>query len=371
MADQDEQLADEIGPEPSQTGGIRQAAKQQVTRQVAKEAAVAFGTRIAAVLASPALPGLLVLLLILMTLGAILMVGFAICVSNGCMGTRAFDANFDPATSALDRNHLADIQCLDAESKQPAKNPKSQGKPATDEDEPLTAECVKAIQNWTAYLKKNNEALKTKLTSTAEDQEAIKLLDEVLAANTAAAAVTTQTTKKQARTLRAELLEKLKKANENERIKKLSAFSKNAQKIVDYVTEQGAAFCTQKDPTGCSRQASAILEAAFPGRNVRAGPRLGDRISGAPDTADLQKARNALSNGSIPLWLIRGNGSGQHWIIVLRVDDLNNVTYFDPADGEIHTDPSDVSSIHTYFFGSPTNDALRGNQDERGYIFTP
>ena len=364
MADQDEQLADEIGPEPSQPGGVRQAAKQ---------ATVVLGARISTALASPALPGLLVLLLILMTLGAILMVGFAICVSNGCMGTRAFDANFDPATSALDRNHLADIQCLDAESKQPAKNPKSQGKPATDEDEPLTAECVKAIQNWTAYLKKNNEALKTKLTSTAEDQEAIKLLDEVLAANTAAAAVTTQTTKKQARTLRAELLEKLKKANENERIKKLSAFSPNAQKIVDYVTEQGAAFCTQKDESGCSRQASAILEAVFPGRDVRAGPSLGERISGAPDTTDLQKVRNALSNGSIPLWLIRGNHSGEHWIIVLKVDSADTITYFDPADGTIHSDPSNAPSVHTYYFGSPTQEVInkKRNRDERGYVFQP
>lgn len=372
-------VANAAGREAVRRGAASLAARGGVAVGAQAAGAAAGGpvgivaARAATALSSPILPGILLLILALLTLGAILMVGFAICVSNGCMGTRAFDAKLDPATSVLDRNHLADIQCLDAENRQQKNTGKAAGgkTPATDENEPLTAECVKAIKNWTDYLKKNTEALQGKLTTAAEDQEAKKLLDEVLAANTAAAGVSTQTTFKQARILRADLLEKLEKANENERIRKLTAFSPNAQKIVDYVTNQGAAFCTQKDPTGCSRQASAILRGAFPGSAPTAGASLGNRITGAPDAADLQKARDALSNGSIPLWLIRGNGSGQHWIIVLKIDSADTVTYFDPADGTIHSDPSNASSVHTYFFGSPTDDKLSGNIDERGYIFQP
>jgi hypothetical protein len=71
-----------------------------------------------------------------------------------------------------------------------------------------------------------------------------------------------------------------------------------------------------------------------------------------------------LANGGIPIWHIRGDGTGQHWIMLLKINGTN-ITYFDAADGKIHTDPSTAPSRYTWYFGSPSN------AENRGYVFKP
>ena len=151
-----------------------------------------------------------------------------------------------------------------------------------------------------------------------------------------------------------------------EKLRLLAAPGQRSQKLANYVTRLGR----QNQPGGCFEKIADILQDVFPQRDVRQGPSLGPlNRKGAPTEQEIDALRHSLQQNEIPLWLIRGQASGQHWIAVLGVDDQQRIRYFDPADGKIHCRSSRAKSIHGYFFGSPKARHLKGNQPERGYRF--
>lgn len=78
---------------------------------------------------------------------------------------------------------------------------------------------------------------------------------------------------------------------------------------------------------------------------------------------------NSLDNGNIVFAHVLGGGSGQHWILILGIDENNNITSFDPADGLIHTDPLTYQNRPGwYYFGSPINGV---NDGWGGYVTVP
>ncbi len=75
------------------------------------------------------------------------------------------------------------------------------------------------------------------------------------------------------------------------------------------------------------------------------------------------QTKTALGRGDYVQWHIRGENSGQHWITILAVDDQQNVTYYDPADGQVHpaTPYHAPSRIGGEFFDRTAVDATNGN----------
>jgi len=77
-----------------------------------------------------------------------------------------------------------------------------------------------------------------------------------------------------------------------------------------------------------------------------------------------------LQNGILPNPRINGEGSGQHWIILLSMNN-DNITFYDPNLGRIRTLPTNAPGANGgYFFGSST--AYSGHSDRwGGYITVP
>ncbi len=328
------------------------------------QAGAALGEQTAARLAIAGfLPEIIAGLLALLAIGIAFFAIFGAIAAFSCLnGTCAGDVKLDPAKSQADSLELQTVKCLQEAAK-------SNGGDGSNDK--LSADCIKPIQGWGKELVAKATAIKAKISDKDKGgPEAIKILDKLVEDGNKAVDITAGMALKQAREIADELSTQYKLATQNELIAKNLGFSANAQKLVDYIRQQGPAVCKQSDPTGCSRKVSAVLEAVFPGRDVRAGASLPiTNQSGPPNAGELEDVKNALAAGNVPIWLIRGNGSGNHWIIPLNVDEANMITYFDPADGEIHTDPSDRSSVHSWYFGTPTK--FVGNRPERGYIFVP
>lgn len=393
MADnnQDENLSDSPESEGSETtqpqqnaGGATQNLKKETVKQVEKAAtqkiATTLGSRAALLLANPALPGLLALFLVLLAFGAILAVGFGIIGYSGDNGRNPQEkAAVGNKQDSLD---VKTIQCLDKASKIDAKGA---GK--------LPPECIKPIQDWSQISIKMVNAMLSKVPKTPEGERATKLLNELLAAANEAHGVTAQTTLKQARELRKKLEDALAAANENAIIQKLIGISDNMKKVINYIKKYnpkqlGSFDCYETDneilqgtflggatprPTlkDGSKSTRAVINANF--AKAQVGSELpGFDTSGAPTEEAIDATKKALRNGGIPIWLIRGSYSGEHWIIILNIDESNNIYYYDPAGGGTHNDPSTWAGTGEwkYFFGSP-NKADRKNAPTRGYVFQP
>lgn len=161
-----------------------------------------------------------------------------------------------------------------------------------------------------------------------------------------------------------------------EQIKVGQADHPNIRKLISYVQANPGAYA-QCSATGCADANSVLLRAVFPKKDPRSGPSLGkfpNRPRAAPPTfQDLDRARSELSGGNFPVWHINGQDSGQHWIILVRVKD-NNITFFDPADGNIKTYPANkkVNGDTWAYFGITPEGSRGGNDNyERGYVFKP
>jgi hypothetical protein len=159
---------------------------------------------------------------------------------------------------------------------------------------------------------------------------------------------------------------------EMQKLRRWAAPKTRSQRLEEYILHLGPAACRQNGSSGCFRKIGQLLSEVFPGAPVRQGQSLGPlNRSGAPTPEELRDLRHSLDNNEIPLWLIRGQASGQHWIAVLGVDANNKIRYFDPADGTIHCKDSQANDLHGPFFGSPRAEHLVGNRPERGYRFRP
>ncbi|MEK7184193.1 MAG: hypothetical protein AAB701_01600 [Patescibacteria group bacterium] len=327
----------------------------------ASEAAVATGAAVAAAPEAAAVgAGLVALGIILLLMIVLLVLGFVFAdYYLKHKGTDPLDPRFSPQTNQQDRYHLQDIKCLDIEIK---RDKDGNGK--------LPNECAKAIQNWSRHLVANAETLKKKLPTTADGDAARHLLDAVITSGLSAKGVSSQTDIKTAGKLREAVIEAATKANENPLIKSLSPYSENAQKIIDIVKSQPAGTCKQTTGTNCGDTADGIVTSNFPGATHSAYTAFGGLVPDLPTDQNLEDLRTQLEQGNIPIWQVRGNGSGKHFITILGIDEGKNITYFDPADGGIHSDPYDVQGAWGPYFGTPTVDKLgTTNQPIRGYFW--
>lgn len=140
----------------------------------------------------------------------------------------------------------------------------------------------------------------------------------------------------------------------------------------------------QKGKSDCACTVIASLNAAFSTNTGAVGPVIrtltrSDRTSAIyrpPDAQDLEAARRILAADHLPVWHIRGDVGGQHWIVVLKVDG-STIYFYDPNGGQIlQRDAGDESlmtkgkdqSPRKYFFSITE---LPPNAYERGYEFTP
>ena len=143
-------------------------------------------------------------------------------------------------------------------------------------------------------------------------------------------------------------------------------------KVMAYVKANPAKSDQMRNGTGvrgCSDTIELVMKANFGGGKFD-GPSLGMRNgvprSAPPSTTDLQDARRVLNEGNIPIWHINGNGSGQHWIAIMKISDDNTIHYFDPDGGIIRSKPYTAKSEWGAYFGI-TPVAPQAN--ERGYVW--
>ncbi len=372
--------------EPQQPGAARRAFdafSAQARRSTATKAvqgsragsAVASGTRAAATRLGEAtvgrlavagfLPEIIAGLLILLAIGVtVISIGFILCVSNGCQGKQAFDPAIDPARNKQDALSVQTIACLNKAAQIGDKG-----------DGPLPGECEKPIKAWADQVVTEATALKGKVDS--KETAAIKILDDLLTAANKAKGVTTAMKVKEARVIADELSRQYQLAVNNAVIAKARGFSAGAQKIVTYLAAHPDRQTGSKD---CLDTDKRVMANAFGVGSAPPGATLGGTHDGAPSAADLDGSRKVLADGGIPVWLIRGEASGEHWIIVLNIDTANNITYYDPNGGGIHTHESTwggPAGKWQYFFGNPTTTLLAeknyfvNSPQERGYSYFP
>ncbi|MBI2589858.1 lytic transglycosylase domain-containing protein [Candidatus Berkelbacteria bacterium] len=92
--------------------------------------------------------------------------------------------------------------------------------------------------------------------------------------------------------------------------------------------------------------------------NWSRGSAYGLRQPGVPSKSDLDQLRktlasNQVNGGNLPMWHIEYiDGSSEHWIVVLSVDENNNIEFYDPNGGFIDTKP--------YNAKTPSGDAFFG-----------
>ncbi|MCA9388663.1 transglycosylase SLT domain-containing protein [Candidatus Berkelbacteria bacterium] len=161
-----------------------------------------------------------------------------------------------------------------------------------------------------------------------------------------------------------------------------------AQILIDYVNKAPKQTTCQLNngtgSSGCYQTVEKVLKAAFPGSNARGDgswirdyssdqdiinrPPSGQDIS---DAVSILKRETKEPSGNLPVWHIRGNGSGQHWIVVVGIEGAN-IKFFDPEYGEIRTQPADFkSSKGWYYFAVTAKGAGDNSNYKRGYEFSP
>lgn len=161
-----------------------------------------------------------------------------------------------------------------------------------------------------------------------------------------------------------------------------------AQILIDYVNNAPKQTTCQFDngtgSSGCYQTVEKVLEAAFPGSNgrgdgswIRDYSSDQDIVNRPPSAQDISDAVAILKRGTkepignLPVWHIRGNGSGQHWIVVVGVEGTN-IKFFDPEYGEIRTQPTNLkSSKGWYYFAVTAKGAGDNSNYKRGYEFSP
>lgn len=119
------------------------------------------------------------------------------------------------------------------------------------------------------------------------------------------------------------------------------------------------------DSTGCWKATDKLY------RNALGNPNIDDDLDiinyeGIPTQQDLTTLRDHLNKDHIVYWYVRGEYSGQHWIIITNIDSNNNITYLDPIGaGSIITKAYDYkpSGKNWYYFSrtpKAPNSYLRG-----------
>ncbi len=135
------------------------------------------------------------------------------------------------------------------------------------------------------------------------------------------------------------------------------------KKIIDYAKSHQ--WGQDGDGTGCFRACDGLY------KSVLGNPTTDADLNtvaheGIPSDSDLNTLRDHLNKDHIVYWYVRGEYSGQHWIIITSIDDKNNITYLDPVgNGSMVTRPYNYkpSGKNWYYFSrtpkSP-NSYLRG-----------
>lgn len=147
----------------------------------------------------------------------------------------------------------------------------------------------------------------------------------------------------------------------------------NIQKLLDYAQNHE---WRQLDSGGCWNANEALYNHVFSAQNEVGWTEGGDANSttSPPTQTDLQKLRQNLNEDHIVIWHIRGEGSGQHWIILTSIDAANNISYLDPNGGlYVQNRPYNFESTTTrlgegYFFARTP---LGPQEYWRGVIFRP
>lgn len=304
------------------------------------------------------------ILILVAIITSVLAIAFVICSYQGCNGKNAGDAKSQPATNVQDALDLKTAKCLDKAAKVDK-----------DGNGPLPPECIEPIKAWSqiAIDMATRMLPKVPKPESAEGQAATKILNELLAAAKEANGITTSTTVKTAQEQRKRLEDAWAAANANAIIQKLSGISENMKKVIAYIQQNNP---KQQFDWDCYETDNTILQKTFNVNHATAfaGPELpGYDTSGAPTSEAIEATKNALRKGGIPIWFIRGSYSGQHYIIILNIDESNNIFYYDPAGGGTHNDPSTWAGTgnNKFFFGSPLPPFKSGNKAMRGYVFQP
>ena len=153
-----------------------------------------------------------------------------------------------------------------------------------------------------------------------------------------------------------------------------SGLHPNIQKIIAQVEANPGKYQQPPNSCECSDYNDNLMRDTF-GESVFSGFKtLGQRDgmprSAPPSQQDLQQARDLLAQGKLVKWHINGDASGQHWILLTKIEGTT-ISFFDPGGGKIYTEPYDAASKNPSlgkFFGiTPDNP----NGYTRGFEFTP
>jgi hypothetical protein len=292
---------------------------------------------------------------------------------QGAWGSKPGDLQSAPFTNQQDALNLKDVDCL---NKAIALDKDGNGK--------LDAACVQPITSRATIIINSATSIKGKIADTEKDAAAAKkILDDLITAANKAKGVTAGMDLKTVRQIRNDITTQYNLAITNALISKYRGVSANAQKIIDYVQTQPEGTCKQTDPNrshtnNCYYTNEDILFANFHGTLTRESLGGGTNTE-APTDNELQQTRDVITRGDLPVWLIWGDNGGNHWIMILNIDNDKNITFFEPVSGSIKSKPSTWTGDNahsalggtvtwTYFFGSPSFH-MRGNETERGLIY--
>lgn len=137
-----------------------------------------------------------------------------------------------------------------------------------------------------------------------------------------------------------------------------SASNKNAQKIID--AENSTNLSGQCSSTGCARNVDSTMDQVFGSSGWSVGQQSGPTTpQQVPTASELNSAKAILQRGNLPEWHIKGEVSGEHWILLLGIDGQNNITFWEPNGGKVRTEKYDyqASGKPWPFFGTPGAEA--------------
>lgn len=173
--------------------------------------------------------------------------------------------------------------------------------------------------------------------------------------------------------------EKYKGCQEADTLAGNTGLSATAQKLVNYVRahpNESNQFLNGEGRCGCARTVIRVLEDAFPGSKGGEGGWISTgQVGKAPTDQEMKDAQDILSTGKLPVWHIRGSGSGQHWIVLVQING-NEITFFDPAQGAIVTESRNLKSTAVgypgeFYFGITEQEGGDDSDLKRGYTFSP
>ncbi len=154
-----------------------------------------------------------------------------------------------------------------------------------------------------------------------------------------------------------------------------------ATKLKQWVADHPVMSCQRTNGTGDAGCANTdfqvVLPGAFPSGHASPADEwipTSSTAGNAPDTSDLAQAQQILAAGNLPVWHVRGDASGQHWIVVTAVKGTD-VEFFDPATGTTDTRSFSTKSASSkypndYYFGISDQGGRGDNsQNKRGQVY--